>query len=237
MPATTPLATGKNATTSAATEPNASSSSAPISTVPAMASWRTSVSMRARLCTANTGGPLICNASPASAGAAAAADAPLTAGAAPVADAPLTADAAPVADGPPTAGAAPVADMPLTAGAAPVADKPLTAGAPLTAWSNDCCSRSINAAWPSRSAPEARVCSSSKARGALRDTHTPCWLRGALPGSRDSAMRWVSPVGSRASSGLTSAPAGVPSSASVSSTASRSPAAVKRWALTAGLRW
>ncbi len=79
--------------------------------------------------------------------------------------------------------------------------------------------------------------SSSKARGAVRATHTPSSLRGALAGISDSAMRCISPVGSRSSSGLTALPAGVPRSDSVSSIASRSPATLKRSGVTAGLSW
>ena len=95
--------------------------------------------------------------------------------------------------------------------------------------------RSIAAAWPSRSPPAARVPASSIARGALRDTHTPASLRGELLGNSISTMRWVSPVGSRSSSGLVALPAGVPSSDSVSSIASRRPAALKRSGVTDGL--
>ena len=91
------------------------------------------------------------------------------------------------------------------------------------------------ACWPSRSPPSARVVITSTARGALRETQTPCSLFGDWAGVSASAMRTVSPVGSRNRIGLTSAPAGVPSRASVSSIAARRPAALKRAASTAGL--
>ena len=87
----------------------------------------------------------------------------------------------------------------------------------------------------SRSAPSARVVAISTARVASRETHTPPALRGAVTGSIASAMRAVSPVGSRSSTGFNIAPAGVPSSAVVSSIAVRRPSAVKRAASTAGL--
>ena len=87
----------------------------------------------------------------------------------------------------------------------------------------------------SRSEPSARVMATSTARAAVRDTHTPASLRGACVGSIDSAMRTVSPVGSRQINGLMLTPAGVPSSAVVSSMAARKPATVKRSASTAGL--
>jgi hypothetical protein len=63
-----------------------------------------------------------------------------------------------------------------------------------------------------------------------RDAQTPSSLRGALLGIRPSAMRTVSPVGSRSSSGLMALPAGVPSSDSDSLMPPRRPSAVKRWA-------
>ena len=170
MPATSPVATGSSAAPRAATEPNAISSSVLISSVPAIASRRTSRSMRARLSTPNNGAPLICSA------------------------------------------------RPLAAKGA-----------------NAARTRSIASACASRSAPGARTVISSSARGCWRDTQTPCSLRGALAGISASAMRCVSPVGSRSSSGLTALPAGVPSSDSVSSIASRKPCGVKRSALTAGL--
>ena len=87
----------------------------------------------------------------------------------------------------------------------------------------------------SRSAPSARVVATRIARAALRDTHTPPSTRGACAGSMASAMRRVSPVGSRRSTGLTIAPAGVPSRASVSAMPARKPSTVKRCASTAGL--
>ena len=87
----------------------------------------------------------------------------------------------------------------------------------------------------SKSPPAARVCSTSKACSPLRDTQAPSTLRGPSPGTLASAMRWVSPVGSRSSKGLTKAPAGVPSSDKVSSMASRKPSARKRAGVTAGL--
>jgi hypothetical protein len=55
-----------------------------------------------------------------------------------------------------------------------------------------------------------------------RATHTPCSVRGERAGISDSAMRCVSPLGSRSSSGLTALPAGVPSSEVDSAIASRS---------------
>ena len=89
--------------------------------------------------------------------------------------------------------------------------------------------------WPSMSAPSATVVATSTARGALRETQTPCSTFGARVGVRASAMRSVSPVGSRNKIGFSSVPAGVPSSATVDSIASRRPAAVKCAASTAGL--
>jgi len=73
------------------------------------------------------------------------------------------------------------------------------------------------------------------ARGASRETQTPPSLRGARLGSIASAIRTVSPVGSRSRIGLINAPAGVPSSATVSSIAARNPSTVKRAGSTAGL--
>ena len=90
-------------------------------------------------------------------------------------------------------------------------------------------------ACPSRSPPSARTVASSSARGCSRDTQTPPSLRGAFAGSIASAMRTVSPVGSRQSSGLSGTPAGVPSSETVSAMPSRRPSTVNRSALTAGL--
>jgi hypothetical protein len=92
-------------------------------------------------------------------------------------------------------------------------------------------------AWASRSAPGARTVATSKARPPWREAQTPSSLRGELLGISPSAMRTVSPVGSRSSSGLTAPPAGVPSSDKVSLMPSRRPSAVKRWAVTAGLSW
>ena len=89
--------------------------------------------------------------------------------------------------------------------------------------------------WPLRSAPSARVLMTSTARGATRETQTPFSTFGARAGSSASAMRIVSPVGSRNSTGLISDPAGVPSNARLSSIAARSPSALKRAASTAGL--
>ena len=89
--------------------------------------------------------------------------------------------------------------------------------------------------WPSRSLPSARVRATSTARGAVRETQTPSFERGARAGVSASAMRTVSPVGSRNRIGLTRAPAGVPSSDSVSPIASRRPSLVKCAASTAGL--
>ena len=78
------------------------------------------------------------------------------------------------------------------------------------------------------SAPSARVVATSTARGAWRETQTPFSIFGARAGVSASAMRSVSPVGSRKRIGLSSEPAGVPSSETVSSIASRRPAALKR---------
>ena len=89
--------------------------------------------------------------------------------------------------------------------------------------------------WPSMSAPSAAVVATSTARGAWRETQTPCSILGARAGVSASAMRSVSPVGSRKRIGLSSEPAGVPSSETVASIASRRPAALKRSASTAGL--
>jgi hypothetical protein len=91
--------------------------------------------------------------------------------------------------------------------------------------------------WPSRSAPSATVVATSTARGALRETQTPWSTRGARAGVSASAMRSVSPVGSRKRIGFSSEPAGVPSSEIVVSIASRRPATLKRAASTAGLNW
>ena len=167
MPATMPVATGSIAAASARSEAKASSSKLPITTLPTIASKRTSRSICARLCAANTPGPLASSRNCGEAGVAGALSAP----------------------------------------------KALRA-------------RAIAADCASRSAPAARVVASSSARGAVRATHTPCSLLGMLGAMSDSAMRCVSPVGSRASSGLSALPAGVPSSESVSSMASRRPAAV-----------
>ena len=172
MPTSTPVATGSIATPRAASEPKASSSSALISTVPAMASRRTSVSICARLSTLNSGAPLICSASP-----------------------------------------------PAFSSANPWRTRVMAA----------CCA--------SRSAPGALLIATSSARWPWREDHTPSSLRGALPGISASAMRTVSPVGSRSRIGLMALPAGVPSSDKVSPIASRSPVALKRCASTAGLSW
>jgi hypothetical protein len=80
------------------------------------------------------------------------------------------------------------------------------------------------------------VVKSSTARGAERETQTPSSIFGAWAGVIASAMRTVSPVGSRSRIGLISAPAGVPSSDKVSSIAARRPSGWKRAASTAGLR-
>ncbi len=89
------------------------------------------------------------------------------------------------------------------------------------------CTAAMASACASRSLPAAWVLASMTARGASRAAHTPSSLFGAVAGISASAMRADSPVGSRSSSGLKALPAGVPSSDSVSSTASRKPAAVK----------
>ena len=177
MPATTPVATGSMATSKAGREAKATSINAPMSTVPAMASWCTSVWICARLSTPNSGAPLIWSVSP---------------------------------------------------------SRP---GVPVFSAAKLLRTVSMVACWASRSAPGALLTVTSKARSPWREDHTPSTLRGALLGIRPSAMRTVSPVGSRSSSGLMAPPAGVPSRLSVSSMPSRSPAALKRWALTAGLRW
>ena len=89
--------------------------------------------------------------------------------------------------------------------------------------------------WASRSDPSARVVAMRTARPPSRETHTPPSLRGPCAGSMASAMRTVSPVGSRRITGLSMAPAGVPKSEVVSSMAMRSPSTVKRCTSTAGL--
>ena len=176
MPATMPVATGSIAAASARSEAKASSSKLPITTLPTIASKRTSRSICARLCAANTPGPLASSRN---------------------------------------CGEAGVADAAGVAGAVSALSAPKALRA-----------RAIAVDCASRSAPAARVVASSSARGAVRATHTPCSLLGMLGAMSDSAMRCVSPVGSRASSGLSALPAGVPSSESVSSMASRRPAAV-----------
>ena len=98
-------------------------------------------------------------------------------------------------------------------------------------WRMSCSARS----WASRSAPSARVVATRIARAALRETHTPPSLRGPDPLFMASNRRTDSPVGSRNSTGLMSAPAGVPSSARLSAMPSRRPSLVKRCALTLGL--
>jgi hypothetical protein len=82
--------------------------------------------------------------------------------------------------------------------------------------------------WPSAAHAACR-----RVRG--RATHTPSSLRGARAGISDSAMRCVSPLGSRGSSGLMASPAGVPSSDMASAMALRRPSGVKRSGVTAGL--
>ena len=86
------------------------------------------------------------------------------------------------------------------------------------------------------SAPSARVVATSSARGAVREAQTPWSMRGAFAGVSASAMRTVSAVGSRKKIGLSSAPAGVASSETLLSIASRRPATLKRAGSTAGLR-
>ena len=171
-PPSTPVTTGSVATASALNEANAASSSTLITTAPAMARRCTSLSMRARLSTENTGAPLICSVSPLAACGAKASRAPAMAAAA-----------------------------------------------------------------PSMSAPVALMVAISNARGASRATHTPCAVLGERDGISDSAMRCVSPLGSRSSRGRMALPAGVPSSEVASAMASRRPSAVKRCASTAGLSW